>query len=51
MRLSAYGTASREKVENLELIYDLIFVCMIGRNNALREQFDLKCSYRARICA
>ena len=31
---------SEKKVEYLELIYDLIFVYIIGRNNSLLHQLD-----------
>lgn len=30
-----------KKVEYLELIYDLVFVYMVGRNNSLLSHFDM----------
>ena len=32
--------AKEKKVEYLELIYDLIFVYLIGRNNSLLQQIE-----------
>lgn len=34
------GTFSEKKVEYIELIYDLIFVYLIGRNNSLMDQIE-----------
>ncbi len=40
MTVDLHGQRDEKKVEYLELIYDLIFVYLIGRNNSLLHYIE-----------